>query len=188
MKLPFIIIVDDDEQVLRAIHRDIRNRYRDRYRVSASDSASEALELIKELQLKNETVALFISDQRMPVIEGVEFLGKAKAIYPEAKSILLTAYSDIEAAISAINTIRLDHYLLNPGIRPRKNYIPWWMICWKNGRPCISRDMKVRVLSVFNGRRNHTHSKNFFQEILFLIYGSMWRMIRLRRNTWRVRI
>lgn len=124
MKLPFIIIVDDDEQVLRAIHRDIRNQFRNSYRVSAANSAAEALELIKELQLKNETVALFISDQRMPEMEGIDFLGKAKEIYPDAKSILLTAYSDIEAAIRAINTIRLDHYLLKPWNPPEEKLYP----------------------------------------------------------------
>ncbi len=124
MKLPFIILVDDDEQVLRAINRDIRNEYRETYRVSAADSANEALELIKELKLKNETVALFISDQRMPEMEGIEFLGKAKDIYPDAKSVLLTAYSDIEAAISAINTIKLDHYLLKPWNPPEEKLYP----------------------------------------------------------------
>jgi thioredoxin reductase (NADPH) len=124
MKLPFIILVDDDEQVLRAINRDIRNEYRETYRVSAADSAKEALELIKELKLKNETVALFISDQRMPEMEGIEFLEKAKVIYPDAKSILLTAYSDIEAAISAINTIKLDHYLLKPWNPPEEKLFP----------------------------------------------------------------
>jgi thioredoxin reductase (NADPH) len=124
MKLPFIIIVDDDEQVLRAVHRDIRNQYRSAYRVSASDSAREALELVKELQLKNEVVALFISDQRMPDMEGVEFLEKAREIYPDAKTILLTAYSDIEAAIRAINTIKLDHYLLKPWNPPEEKLYP----------------------------------------------------------------
>jgi thioredoxin reductase (NADPH) len=124
MKLPFIIIVDDDEQVLNAIHRDVRNQYRNAYRVSAINSANEALELIKELQLKNETVALFISDQRMPEMEGVTFLQKAKEIYPDAKSILLTAYADIEAAIRAINTIRLDHYLHKPWNPPEEKLYP----------------------------------------------------------------
>jgi len=124
MKLPFIVIVDDDEQVLRAIQRDIRNEYRDDYRVSATESAGEALELIKELKLKNEAVALFVSDQRMPEMEGVVFLEKAKAIYPEAKLILLTAYSDIEAAIRAINTVKLDHYLLKPWNPPEEKLYP----------------------------------------------------------------
>ena len=77
MKLPFIIIVDDDVQVLRAIQRDMRNEYREEYRVVATESPAEALELIKELKLKNEVVALFISDQRMPDMEGVAFLEKS---------------------------------------------------------------------------------------------------------------
>jgi thioredoxin reductase (NADPH) len=124
MKLPFIIIVDDDEQVLRAIQRDIRNKYRDEYRVSATDSANEAIELIKELKLKNETVALFISDQRMPEMEGITFLAATKEIYPEAKLILLTAYSDIDAAIRAINNLKLDHYLLKPWNPPDEKLYP----------------------------------------------------------------
>jgi thioredoxin reductase (NADPH) len=124
MKLPFIIIVDDDEHVLRAIQRDIRNEYRDSYRVSATDSAVEALELVKELKRKNETVALFISDQRMPEMDGVAFLEKAKEVYPDAKSVLLTAYSDIEVAIKAINDIKLDYYLLKPWNPPEEKLYP----------------------------------------------------------------
>jgi thioredoxin reductase (NADPH) len=124
MKLPYIIIVDDDMQVLRAIQRDIRNEYREEYKVAATDSAKEALDLIKELKLKNEAVALFISDQRMPEMEGVEFLEKANEIFPEAKKILLTAYSDIEAAIRAINNVKLDYYLLKPWHPPEEKLFP----------------------------------------------------------------
>ena len=124
MKLPFIVIVDDDTQVLRAIGRDIRNKYRDEYRVAATESALEALELIKELKLKNEAAALFISDQRMPEMEGIEFLEKAREIFPEAKQVLLTAYSDIEAAIRAINTVKLDYYLLKPWDPPEEKLYP----------------------------------------------------------------
>ena len=124
MKLPFIIIVDDDEQVLRAIQRDIRNKYHTDYRTAATDSANEALELIKELKLKNETVALFISDQRMPEMEGVIFLEKTKEIYPDAKLVLLTAYSDTEVAIKAINDIKLNYYLLKPWNPPEEKLYP----------------------------------------------------------------
>ncbi|MBE0539488.1 MAG: FAD-dependent oxidoreductase [Ignavibacterium sp.] len=124
MKLPFIIIVDDDEQVLRAIQRDIRSKYHNEYRISATDSAIEALDLIKELKLKNETVALFISDQRMPEMEGVIFLEKAKEIYTDAKLVLLTAYSDIEVAIKAINDIKLNYYLLKPWNPPDEKLYP----------------------------------------------------------------
>ncbi|HKR04965.1 MAG TPA: FAD-dependent oxidoreductase [Bacteroidia bacterium] len=124
MKLPYIIIVDDDEQVLRAIQRDIRNEYREEYRVAATESANEALELIKELKLKSDTVALFISDQRMPEMEGVAFLEKAKEIFTNAKLVLLTAYSDIEAAIRAINNVKLDYYLLKPWSPPEEKLFP----------------------------------------------------------------
>ncbi len=124
MKLPYIIIVDDDLQVMRSIQRDMRNEYRDDYKIAATDSAAEALELIKELKLKNESVALFISDQRMPEMEGIEFLEKANEIYPETKKVLLTAYSDIEAAIKAINTVKLDYYLMKPWHPPEEKLFP----------------------------------------------------------------
>jgi thioredoxin reductase (NADPH) len=124
MKLPFIIIVDDDEQVLRAIQRDVRNHYRNEYRITASSSANEAFELIKELKLKSETVALFISDQRMPEMEGVVFLEKSKEIFPEAKIVLLTAYSDIDVAVRAINNLKLDYYLLKPWNPPEEKLYP----------------------------------------------------------------
>lgn len=124
MKLPFIIIVDDDVQVLRAIQRDIRNEYRNDYRITATESANEAIELVKELRLKNESIALIISDQRMPEMEGVDLLEQAKAIFPEAKLVLLTAYSDIEAAIRAINKVKLDYYLLKPWNPPQEKLYP----------------------------------------------------------------
>ena len=124
MKLPYIIIIDDDVQVLRAIQRDIRNEYRDEYKIAATESAIEALELIKELKLKNEVVALFISDQRMPEMEGIAFLEKANEIFPSAKKVLLTAYSDIEAAIKAINNVKLDYYLQKPWHPPEEKLFP----------------------------------------------------------------
>src|SRR6476646_1309899 len=124
MKLPYIIIVDDDIQVLRAIQRDIRNQYRDEYKVAATESAIEGLEVIKELKLKNEEVALFITDQRMPEMEGIAFLEKANEIFPDAKKVLLTAYSDIDAAIKAINNVKLDYYLLKPWHPPEEKLFP----------------------------------------------------------------
>lgn len=124
MKLPYIVITDDDAQVLGAIKRDIRNEYRDEYKVAATESAHEALEVIKELKLKNEVVALFISDQRMPEMEGIVFLEKANEIFPDAKKVLLTAYSDIEAAIKAINNVKLDYYLQKPWYPAEEKLFP----------------------------------------------------------------
>lgn len=136
MKLPFIILTDDDSQVLRAVQRDVRKKYRDEYKVLATESAIEAVEAVKELKSKNETVALFLTDQRMPEMDGTTFLEKASEFYPDAKKVLLTAYSDIEAAIKAINTLRLDYYLLKPWNPPEEKLYPVLtdlLDDWQNG-------------------------------------------------------
>src|SRR3990170_7716260 len=111
MKKPILFAIDDDLQVLRAVARDLRNHYGKDYRIMSTTSAKEAIESLTDLKNKNETVALFLSDQRMPEMLGVEFLKEATSLFPEAKRILLTAYSDTEAAIRAINDVRLDYYL-----------------------------------------------------------------------------
>ena len=123
-KQPIIFTVDDDEQVLAAIRRDLRKEYRRNYRILNTTSANEALEALKELKQKGEEVALFLSDQRMPEMSGVEFLEQAKVIYPGAKRVLLTAYSDIEAAIKAINDVQLDFYLNKPWDPPEEKLYP----------------------------------------------------------------
>ncbi|MEI9920454.1 MAG: FAD-dependent oxidoreductase [Bacteroidota bacterium] len=124
MKKPILLIVDDDEQVLRAAARDIRNAYGKDYRIMSTTSANEALGLLSELKNKNEVVALFLSDQRMPEMLGVDFLKQAKSAFPEAKRVLLTAYSDIEAAIRAINDVQLDYYLMKPWDPPEEKLLP----------------------------------------------------------------
>jgi thioredoxin reductase (NADPH) len=123
-KQPIIFTVDDDEQVLAAIRRDVRREYRANYRVMSTTSAKEALEALKDLKVKGEEVALFLSDQRMPQMTGVEFLEQAKTFYPAAKRVLLTAYSDIEAAIKAINDVQLDFYLNKPWDPPQEKLYP----------------------------------------------------------------
>lgn len=124
MKKPILLAVDDDAQVLRAVTRDLRSHYAKEYRILSTTSANEALESLKELKNKNEEVALFLSDQRMPEMLGVDFLRKAKEFYPEAKRILLTAYSDTEAAIRAINDVQLDYYLMKPWDPPEEKLYP----------------------------------------------------------------
>lgn len=124
MKLPYLLIVDDDPQVLGAIQRDVRSKYRNEYRIASTDSATEALELVKELKLKNETVALIISDQRMPEMDGITFLEKTRELFEDAKQVLLTAYSDIDVAIKAINTVKIDYYLLKPWNPPEEKLFP----------------------------------------------------------------
>jgi thioredoxin reductase (NADPH) len=124
MKKPVIFLVDDEELVLKAIRRDIRKEFRQDYRVMATPSAQEALDSLTELKKKNQTVALFLSDQRMPEMLGVEFLERAKQAFPAAKRALLTAYSDIDAAIKAINDVQLDYYLTKPWNPPEEKLLP----------------------------------------------------------------
>lgn len=120
MPKPVIWTVDDDPDVLRAVERDLRRHYGDRYRVISADSGPSALESTKQLKLRNEPVALFLVDQRMPRMTGVEFLEKAVELYPEAKTALLTAYADTDAAIRAINNVHIDHYLMKPWDPPEE--------------------------------------------------------------------
>ena len=87
-------------------------------------SAKEALEVIGDLKKKGEDVALFLSDQRMPEMNGVDFLERAKKVYPLAKRVLLTAYSDIDAAVKAINDVQLDFYLTKPWDPPQEKLYP----------------------------------------------------------------
>jgi thioredoxin reductase (NADPH) len=112
--------VDDDPDVLRAVERDLRRQYGDRYKVISADSGASALEGVKQLKLRNDPVALFLVDQRMPGMSGVEFLEKAIEFYPEAKRALLTAYADTDAAIRAINSVHIDHYLMKPWDPPEE--------------------------------------------------------------------
>lgn len=124
MSLPIIFCIDDDAQVLRAITRDLKSRYRDRYRILSTISVQEALESLLELNNKGEAVALILSDQRMPEMQGVDFLSKALQYFPEAKRALLTAYADKDAAIKAINEIKLDYYLVKPWDPPEEKLFP----------------------------------------------------------------
>jgi thioredoxin reductase (NADPH) len=124
MSLPIIFCIDDDAQVLRAITRDLKSRYREGYRILSTTNIQEALDSLLDLNNKGESIALFISDQRMPDMPGVDFLAKALKIFPEAKRVLLTAYADKDAAIQAINAVKLDYYLIKPWDPPEEKLFP----------------------------------------------------------------
>jgi thioredoxin reductase (NADPH) len=121
---PAFLIVDDDPDVLRAVERDLRRRYADRYRILRADSGKTALEALVELEKRDDTVALFVVDQRMPEMTGVEFLAQAIRLFPDARRTLLTAYADTDAAIRAINDAKIHHYLLKPWDPPEQNLYP----------------------------------------------------------------
>ncbi len=124
MAKPVIFTVDDDPEVLRAIERDLRRQYGKDYRILRADSGPAALDALKQLQVREEAVALLLSDQRMPGMTGVEFLEQARELFPDAKRALLTAYADTDAAIRAINAVHIDYYLLKPWDPPDEKLYP----------------------------------------------------------------
>ena len=124
MSKPIILTVDDDREVLQAIARDVRHGFGEHFRVIRADSGERALDVLRKVKLANEAVALMLVDQRMPGLSGVELLAEARRIYPDAKKALLTAYADTDAAITAINDVRLDHYLVKPWDPPEQRLFP----------------------------------------------------------------
>jgi len=119
-----IVAVDDDRAVLASVDRDLRQKYGRDYRIVKAESGAVALDLASEVKRRNEEIALFVVDQRMPQMTGVEFLERANGLFPEARKVLLTAYADTEAAISAINDVGLDYYLMKPWDPPDEHLYP----------------------------------------------------------------
>jgi thioredoxin reductase (NADPH) len=124
MAKPIILSIDDEIQVLNAIVRDLQGRFGSKYRIMKATSGAEALDTLRQLKLRNSPVALLLADQRMPEMEGTDFLAQSVELYPEARKVLLTAYADTEAAIRSINEIGLDHYLMKPWDPPDQNLFP----------------------------------------------------------------
>ncbi len=124
MSKPVIVTVDDEPQVSDAIERDLRKHYRKDYQIIKNSSGPQALETVHQLKQRNTPIALFLADQRMPDMGGTEFLSEAMKFYPEARKVLLTAYADTDAAISAINDVGLDYYLMKPWDPPEQNFYP----------------------------------------------------------------
>ena len=124
MAYPIILTVDDEIEVSHAIERDLRQHYHNDYRITTANSGSQAIEIVQQLKQRNDQIALFLVDQRMPGMEGTEFLAEAMKLYPDARKVLLTAYADTQAAITAINTIELDYYIMKPWSPPEENLFP----------------------------------------------------------------
>ena len=124
MTKPVILSVDDDREVLAAVERDLRKQYRARYRIVTAASGQEALDAARELKRRGTPVALFLVDQRMPMMNGTQLLSELRKLFPDAKRVLLTAYADTDAAIAAINDIGLHHYLMKPWDPPEQRLYP----------------------------------------------------------------
>ncbi|MGH9589607.1 MAG: FAD-dependent oxidoreductase [Terracidiphilus sp.] len=124
MTRPILLAVDDDVSVLEAVVQDLRRQYGEIYRVIRAAGGQAALDTLTQLKMRQESVSLMISDQRMPGMTGVEFLQRAREIYPDARRVLLTAYADTEAAIRAINGARIHYYLNKPWDPPEEKLYP----------------------------------------------------------------
>lgn len=124
MTKPIIMTIDDEPHVLNAIARDLQAYYQKDYRIVKASSGEEALETVQEFKRRNDPIALFLVDQRMPSMSGVEFLEEALKLYPDTKKALLTAYADTDAAIASINSIDLDYYLMKPWDPPEERLYP----------------------------------------------------------------
>ena len=124
MAKPIIMTIDDEPHVLNAIARDLQAHYQGDYRIVKAASGVEALEAVQEFKRRGDQIALFVVDQRMPAMSGIEFLEQAIKLYPETKKVLLTAYADTDAAISSINAVGLDYYLMKPWDPPEERLYP----------------------------------------------------------------
>ncbi len=152
MAKPVIWTVDDDPDVLRAVERDLRRQYGNRYRVMAADSGAGALDAVKQLKLRNDPIALFLVDQRMPRMSGVEFLEAALEFYPEAKRA--------------------------PGIRPKNVFTESWTTCSTTGRHRFVHPLKESGSSATGGRRISLRSGIFSRAIPSPIRCWTWRQMR----------
>lgn len=124
MNKPIIIAIDDEPQVLNAVARDLQAQYQNEYQIMRAASGKEAIDAVQELKRRNLAIALFLVDQRMPTMSGIEFLTEAVKLYPETKKVLLTAYADTDVAINSINSINLDYYLMKPWDPPEERLYP----------------------------------------------------------------
>jgi thioredoxin reductase (NADPH) len=162
MTNPVIMAIDDDGAVLNAVERDIRSKFGRDYRVVKANSGATALDFIKQLQARNEVVALFLTDQRMPQMTGIQFLEKAREIYPEAKRVLLTAYADTEVAIASINRLQLDYYLMKPWDPPEDNLYPVLVDLLEDWRASVKLPFEgIRVAGTLWSPKSH-EVKDFF--------------------------
>ena len=146
MKKPYILAVDDDIAVLRAVERDLKSKFSANYRILAVDSPEKGVALVRQLTARGDRIALFLVDQRMPLMSGTEFLQAVQPLQPDARRVLLTAYADSAAAIDAINKVKLNHYLMKPWEPPEEHLYPVLndlMEDWRVGNPATFEGVYV---------------------------------------------
>jgi response regulator RpfG family c-di-GMP phosphodiesterase len=106
MKPNTILIVDDEENILKTLERLMED---EGYRMFFADSGLKGLEIIK-----HEDIHLVISDQKMPGMDGIKFLYEVKKISPDTIRIMLTGFADVDIAIKAINEGEVYRFITKP--------------------------------------------------------------------------
>ena len=114
----------DNPQMLKSMERFLDHQYGNLFNILLAESGNQGLEIIMQLKAHNDVVALFIVDQRMPQMTGVEFLKKAMEVFPDAKRVLLTDYRDIDSIMQSINEVKIDYYLTKPCEPPEIHLYP----------------------------------------------------------------
>ena len=104
-----IMVVDDEQRILEAIKRILRREPLFKYTVLTVDNPKDALKMVE-----SEKVDLVLSDQRMPEMTGVELFTRVRELSPQTVRMLITGYTDLDAAIEAINKAKIDYYIEKP--------------------------------------------------------------------------
>ncbi|MBE7704235.1 MAG: HD domain-containing protein [Cyanobacteria bacterium SIG29] len=102
-----VLIVDDEENNLQLLKRTFRGKYN----IITATNGVEALDIVNK---RGSEISLIVSDQKMPVMEGTEFLRKVRETNPQIVKILLTGHVDTDILVSAINDCDLFQYILKP--------------------------------------------------------------------------
>lgn len=113
-----ILCVDDEEGILTALRQQLSVRFGHECEISVAQSASDALELVDELLLANEPLAIIIADQIMPGMKGVELLEEVNRRSPGTTKVLLTGQAGLDAVVAAINRAGLNRYIPKPWDEP----------------------------------------------------------------------
>lgn len=124
MAKSLLLIVDDDPTSLNTLQQDLKQHYSDDYEIRCADTSDEAVRLLNQWHDEGRDVALLLCDQTIGDQVGTEMVRQAKQFFPDLKTILLTTYTDTDAAIEAMNSAGLDYYVMKPWTPPDDKLYP----------------------------------------------------------------
>jgi thioredoxin reductase (NADPH) len=123
-----IVAVDDDPTALASVSIELQRRYDRDYQILFMGSAREALTRLETMSADDDAVAMVLTDQWMPEIDGVHLLGRVRELHPHAKRALLVAWGDwgdqatADAIRRGITSGDVDYYVLKPWKSPDERF------------------------------------------------------------------